>query len=81
MAALDDRIHAAIATAMRDESEMVTRWVAVVEAIGEDGSVGCWSATSDGLQAWEAMGMYEFALARERASVARRDARADEGDE
>lgn len=56
-----DRLHDAISTVIRDEARvMVTRWVALVEVIDEDGQPQMWSLTSPRLAMWDQIGMVEF---------------------
>lgn len=49
---------------------LVTRWVAVIETLEEDGTRGIWVPGSDGLQAWDTIGLLDYALTRDRANVA-----------
>lgn len=56
-----DRLHEAIATVCRDEAPvMVTKWVCLVEVLGDDGQPQMWSLTSPGLAMWDRLGIVEF---------------------
>lgn len=59
--AVSGKVHSAIATAISEEkSAMVTKWVALVEVIDEDGGKAMWSLSSDDLAMWDRLGMVEF---------------------
>jgi hypothetical protein len=51
----------------RHESGFVTKWVAVVESVGEDGKVGLWLMCGDQMKAWDTLGMLNYALNEEQA--------------
>lgn len=56
-----DKVHEALSSIIRaEESAMVTKWVCLVEVIGEDGIAQMWSLASDGLPMWDRIGMIEF---------------------
>lgn len=63
-----ERLENSIGSALGDM--LVTKWVALVETIEEDGPRALYIAGSDGLQAWDTQGMLKYALAREDAAVA-----------
>jgi hypothetical protein len=69
-----DALNAAIAEVVREkEHGLVTKWVALVESIDEDGERGMWTCASDGIKRWESMGMLRYALTLDEAHAARAD--------
>lgn len=48
--------------------EMVTRWVACIEVLNEEGARGLWLLSAEGMKAWDSMGMLHFAVAAETAA-------------
>jgi hypothetical protein len=57
---MEESIDAAISDSVSDE--VVTRWVCLVESLDADGTRGLWTATSDGVMAWDTVGMLDHAL-------------------
>lgn len=56
-----DKVHDALSRIIRDEeSAMVTKWVCLVEVIGEDGIAQMWSLSSANLAMWDRIGIVEF---------------------
>lgn len=56
---LNDAIAGVLA---RHERSVVLRWVALVETMDEGGSRGLWTLTSEGLKAWDTVGLLGHAL-------------------
>lgn len=53
----------ALATAVQThEHGLVTRWICLIESIGPDGTRGLWKLTSDGVMAWDTVGILQHAL-------------------
>jgi hypothetical protein len=63
---VSDAINAAIA---EHERGMVTRWISLIEIIDGDGDRALLTTGSEDLRAWDTLGILEFALALERASI------------
>lgn len=67
-----DALHAAIAEVVREkEHGLVTKWIALVESIDEDGERGIWMCASDGIKRWESLGMLQHALTIDQAWAVR----------
>jgi hypothetical protein len=61
--ALERAVGDAIDTAVgQHERGFVTKWVALVETVGPDGDRGLWTMTSDGVKAWDTVGLLQHAL-------------------
>ena len=66
--ALSDAIGDAIDGAVGEhERGLVTKWIALVETVGPDGDRGLWTLTSDGINAWDSLGLLTFGLQLEQA--------------
>jgi hypothetical protein len=52
-------------------SEMVTKWVVVVESMGEDGARGVWSLAQEDMRIWDSFGLLTFALHIEQVKMLR----------
>ncbi len=66
---VERQIGESISAALRASGEFVNRWVALIETVDEQGRRGIWTATSEGLTAWDSLGMLEFAKQREMAET------------
>lgn len=44
------------------QKSMVTKWVSLIEIIEEDGERALWTFTSEGLKAWDTVGLLRHAL-------------------
>ncbi len=64
--ALGEAIGAVLA---KYEGSMVTKWVALVETIDQDGKRGMWPLTSDDMKAWDIKGMLLHALDMEQGQT------------
>lgn len=42
------------------EHGFVLKWVGIVETVGEDGTRGVWTMTSDNVKAWDTLGLLEY---------------------
>lgn len=66
----EDLAHAIAEVIQKHEAGgLVTRWVCLIETIGTEGTAGLWTATSDGLKAWDTVGMLGHALDLQRAQT------------
>jgi len=67
---LEQVIGDAIANAIGEhEHGMVTKWVALVESIDADGERGLWTMTSDGVKAWDTVGLLQHGLHLQQAQT------------
>jgi hypothetical protein len=57
--AIGDAIDAAVG---QHEGGLVTKWIALVESVNSEGTRGLWTMTSDGVMAWDTVGMLQHAL-------------------
>lgn len=71
MSPLEEDLNHAIAEVIQrhENGALVTRWVALIETIDHDGQAGLWTTTSDGLKAWDTVGMVGHALDLQRAQT------------
>lgn len=70
MSPLEEDLNHAIAEVLaRHETSMVTRWIALVETIDDSGATGLWTMTSEGIKAWDTVGMLGHALDIQRAQT------------
>ncbi|PWR08588.1 hypothetical protein DKT68_15340 [Micromonospora acroterricola] len=53
------------------EKSMVTKWVALVESMDADGDRGLWTLTSDGVKAWDTVGLLQHGLHIQQAQTLR----------
>lgn len=53
----------------RHEKSMVTRWVAMVEIMDENGDRGIWTFTAPEATAWDTLGMLTYGIQMEQAAV------------
>lgn len=82
MSALEADLNDAIADVIQrhEEGGVVLKWVALVETIGGDGGTGLWTLRSDGLKAWDTVGMLGYALELQRAKTTADAIRAGDDD-
>lgn len=53
----------AIATVLaKHEQSMVIKWVALIEVMGSSGGRSLWTMTSDGVMAWDTVGLLQHGL-------------------
>lgn len=80
--AIEAELNDHIAITFADHGGLVTKWVAIIEAIGtapDTDAVGpgtdteLWTLTSDGLKAWDTEGMLSHALTKLRTQSAALD--------
>lgn len=71
MSAMEDDLNNAISSVMarHEQGGLVTKWVALIETVADDGVFGLWTATSDGLKAWDTVGMLGHGLDLQRAKT------------
>lgn len=71
MSPLEEDLNHAIAEVIQrhEQGALVTRWVALIETIDSDGHPGLWTTTSDGLKAWDTVGMLGHAMDLQRAQT------------
>lgn len=75
-----DAIDHALSGALADADEMVTKWVACIETVDNDGARSIWLMAPDGAKPWDTLGMLQFAVMQEQAAVMHYDI-GDEDDE
>lgn len=63
-----DSVGSAMAQAVAGQSEMVTRWVAVVEVMDADGQRSAYLMAPDGAKPWDTLGLLTFAVQVEQAN-------------
>lgn len=63
---LADAIAAVLA---KHETSMVTKWVALIETMDQDGERGMWTMTSDNVKAWDTTGMLMHGLHIQQAQI------------
>lgn len=51
------------------EGGFTTKWIALIESVGADGTRGIWTFAPDDLKSWETMGMLQYALEREKVRM------------
>jgi hypothetical protein len=60
---IEERVNAAIeATVGELEHGIVTKWVAIVETVNPDGERGLWTMTSNGVKAWDTVGLLQHGM-------------------
>lgn len=71
MSPMEEDLNHAIAGVIQrhEEGGLVTRWVCLVETIDNTGRAGLWTMTSDGLKAWDTVGMLGHAMDLQRAQT------------
>lgn len=75
--ALSEAIGDAIDGAVGEhERGFVTKWIALVETVGPEGDRGVWALASDGVMAWDSLGLLTFGLQLEQARAV-----AEQGDD
>lgn len=52
-----------------EDGGLVTKWVALIETIDKGGVAGLWTATSDGVKAWDTVGMLGHAMNLQQAQT------------
>jgi hypothetical protein len=62
-----DSVGNALSAALVGESEMVTRWTAIVEVMDADGERACYLMAPEGAKAWDTLGLLTFATQVEQA--------------
>lgn len=68
---LEQVIDRAISDALGSTGQMVTRWLAVVEVVDEDGDRGLWTFAAAGTKRWDTLGMLADAQLREQVNALR----------
>lgn len=71
MSPMEEDLNHAIAEVIQkhEANGFVTRWVCLIESIDTDGTAGLWTAVSDGLKAWDTVGMLGHAMDLQRAKT------------
>lgn len=60
---LEQDIGKAIADILaKHEGGFVTKWIALIEIVDDQGELGLWTTTSEGLMAWDTCGLLTHAL-------------------
>lgn len=60
-----------IAEAVALGGDMPLRWVAVVETLDDEGKRCMWRFGAEGMMAWDAISLLDFAIMKERAAFMR----------
>lgn len=69
-----DALNTAIADVIQhQEHGFVTKWIALVESVDEDGVRGLWMCGHEDLKRWDSIGMLHYALTLDSARAARDD--------
>lgn len=61
--------HAIAAVLGRHEQSMTTKWLALVETIDDEGQRGLWTFGSEGIRAWDSIGLLAYAYEVEKADI------------
>lgn len=68
--AIEHDLADAIATVLaRHETSMVTKWIALIETMNDEGERGMWTMTSDNVKAWDTTGMLQHGLHMQQAEI------------
>ena len=70
---LVSRVRGAIDEALADKREMVTKWTAVVEVIGDDGKRATYTLSADDMTLWDTLGLLTYSLQVEQAMAVVRE--------
>jgi hypothetical protein len=66
---LQGAIDHAIADGLRGNSEMATKWLALVEVMDGEGERALYMATSEGMKSWESLGLLMFGVQHEQSQA------------
>jgi hypothetical protein len=66
---LQAAIESAIADGLRGNSEMATKWLALVEVMDDEGTRAIYMTSSTGLKPWDSLGMLTFGIQAEQAQA------------
>lgn len=66
---VERRLGDAVAGALQTNGEFLTKFVLLAETVDAEGNRGVWTATSDGMTAWDSIGLLQFALYREQQAL------------
>jgi len=64
-----DSVGDALAEAVSGESEMVTKWVALVEVMDANGERSAYVMAPDGAKPWDTLGLMTFGIQAEQAAA------------
>lgn len=62
----------------RSAASMTVKWLGLIETMDSDGLRGLWTLGSDGITAWDSIGMLQYALQREQADIVRTELNTDD---
>lgn len=60
-----ERLIEAISSILQEEGEFTTKFVCLIESIGDDGACGLWALGSDSINSWDALGMLQWGIQHE----------------
>lgn len=60
--AIEGEVADAIAQVMAKHNAMVVKWVALIEVMESDGQRSLWTLTSEGVMAWDTVGLLQHGL-------------------
>lgn len=64
-----DSVGNALSQALAGESEMVTRWIAIVEVMDADGERAAYCMAPAGAKPWDSLGLLTFGVQVEQAAA------------
>lgn len=64
-----DGVGNALSQALAGESEMVTRWVAIIEVMDADGERAAYALAPEGAKTWDTLGLLTFGIQMEQAAA------------
>jgi hypothetical protein len=70
---ISESVGNALSEALAGESEMVTRWVALIEVMDANGERAAYSLAPVGSKSWDRLGLLTFAVHLEQASAVTSD--------
>lgn len=63
------KLSAAISDVLGTQSEMVTKWVVMIESMDEEGNRGVWTVTNEDAMPWDTLGIMMFGIQREQSRL------------
>lgn len=64
-----DAVGDALSQVLSGETEMVTRWVAVIETVDADGKRAAYALAPEGAKPWDSLGLLTFGVQLEQAAT------------
>lgn len=62
MSEVRDSLAASISEAVKDEGDLVIKWVALIEVLDENGERCVWTIGNEGATSWDILGLLHHAL-------------------